>query len=152
MIYTASSTDLAAALPRLDTRSSSHSVRDVPRSIDRDTPSSHCRLLDVIAVDAISLQAVGSLLAVAVRSAIGVGLWVDTEISSIDIGFLALVAWESRLDVLLVLSENRLELGGWDVVKEDAFTEFTVGDGESLLAVSGFSDISKGIDSEGSEQ
>jgi hypothetical protein len=113
------------------------------RTVDWHTSSRHSSLFNIIAVDAIPLEALCSL-SIGAGGSASVGLGVDTEITSVDVRLFALVAWESVLDELLVCSQDGLELGSGDVVEEDAFTEFTVGNGESLLAVSGFPDVRAG--------
>jgi hypothetical protein len=107
-------------------------------SINRHTSSFDSGLLGT-RVNSIALQAVGCRLSVTVSLALDVGLWLDTQISSVDICLLAFSGTELRFDELLVGLEDGLEFLEGYVVEEDAFAEFSVGDGESLLAVSGLS-------------
>ena len=114
-------------------------------TINWDTSSLDSSRLDRVALDVLSLQGRSgstTVVTVAVGSftTVDISLWLSTEVSSIDIGLLALSGTVSLLDKCLVGLEDGLEFGSWDIVQELAFTEFTVGNGESLLAVSSLLD------------
>jgi hypothetical protein len=108
----------------------------VTRAVDWHSPSPDRSALEAVALDVLPLERLGRLLAVGCI-ALGVRLWLSSEIPSIDKRLLAGARAEARLDKLLVRAENRLELRGGDVVEEFALAELSVGDGEPLLAVTG---------------
>ena len=91
-------------------------------------------------VDILPLQRVGIAAVVAVTvgglSTVDIGLGFRTEVSGIDVSLFAVAGTKSGLDKLLVNSKDRLELFDGDVVQEQALAKLSVGDGESLLAVS----------------
>jgi hypothetical protein len=111
-------------------------------SVDGDRTGLDRSSLDVVTSDAVSLQAVVGATAISAIAldrlvAVGVSLGLGSEVSCIDICLLALARAVSLLDKRLVGLERSLELRDGDVVEEDTFAELPVGDGESLLAISG---------------
>ena len=92
------------------------------------------------AVDTVCLDLLGHLLSLGDWGLVGISLRVGTEIAGIDVGLFTLAGTVSLLDKLLVGSQDRLELGNLDIVEEDAFTKVSIGDGETLLAITGLLD------------
>lgn len=103
-------------------------------------------------VDILPLQRVGTAAVVAVTvgglSTVDIGLGFRTEVSGIDVSLFAVAGTKSGLDKLLVNSKDRLELFDGDVVQEQALAKLSVGDGESLLAVSSLLDGLGGVGNE----
>lgn len=75
------------------------------RAVDWHSPSPDRGALDAVALDVLPLERLGRLLAVG-RIALGVRLWLRSEIPSIDKRLLAGARAKAGLDKLLVRAED----------------------------------------------
>ena len=69
---------------------------------------------------------------------LGIRLGLSTEISTVDIRLLPFSGPETRLNKLFMNAENVAKFLNRHVVQEDAFAELSIGNRESLFAVSRF--------------
>lgn len=119
--------------PSLCMRGETYAISDVTVTIGDSS-----RLEGSLAspIGTILLETLGGLFT-ARGFAIGVRLGASSEITSIDVCLFTVTGTVSGLDELFVRLEDGLQLRDGDIVEEDAFSELTVGDSESLLAITG---------------